>query len=88
MNESPADAYADLLRVEADGWALWNPYHEGVVGDCGLLTGGRFFKASLARSPDGDIALKLFYAAVALQCLPGPGRPALNPCSHRRRVQA
>jgi len=53
MSESHADAFADLLKIEAEGWALWNPYHEGVVGDCGLLTEGRFVKASLRRLVDG-----------------------------------
>ena len=47
MNVGPhADVYADLLKVPADGWALWNPDHEGAVGDCGLLADGSFFKVS------------------------------------------
>ena len=71
MTESPADAYADLLKVDADGWALWNPYYEGVVGDCGLLAEGRFFKASPARpvSSSDDCSPGTFVVVAALQRL-------------------
>jgi len=65
--ESHANVYADLLNVPTDGWALWNPDHDGVVGDCGVIVGGTFYKASTLHSV--DLCEFTLAAYPAVQCL-------------------